>query len=466
MATTDRGLVVPDVLDPGVQWAEAVKNGLHRLADTGANAKSYNAAGDASAEDAPELQDWINDNISSGAAVSVARDGKSKLILPPGGFKVSTPLSAASLRGMGLQGQGPWVTKLYPAVNMASVLDLNGIFMSEIGGFSVHGTLQGATKVDNIIDLYWDSAGSARSTNMVTLRNIQLVDATFTTAGFRTTKTSNSPQVDLIKFYDCYVNGGWAGTGTDSQSGFHFGSGTAGNALGHYLYGCQVSKTRYGLTSQGVSFGFWGGQMTMGGGVMDRAFNISSSPLWVVIQGMRSESAKRLIQTLGWSTSTNIELDTVEYQADQMDADTFFVNILSGGSILIRNVQCFGADGGRVRLAPATAGWFLNASLDGLTIRGTDPLSALSVATINGTTEVEARGIQKSDSSNAVTDQLVGRIIGSGAGGLVRDLAGAGTPEGAITANKGSTYRRTDGGAGTSYYVKESGTGNTGWVAK
>lgn len=48
----------------------------------------------------------------------------------------------------------------------------------------------------------------------------------------------------------------------------------------------------------------------------------------------------------------------------------------------------------------------------------------------------------------------------------VMDLAGSGSPEGVITANVGSTYRRTDGGAGTSFYVKESGAGNTGWVAK
>jgi len=27
-------------------------------------------------------------------------------------------------------------------------------------------------------------------------------------------------------------------------------------------------------------------------------------------------------------------------------------------------------------------------------------------------------------------------------------------------------YTRTDGGAGTTLYVKESGTANTGWVAK
>jgi hypothetical protein len=43
---------------------------------------------------------------------------------------------------------------------------------------------------------------------------------------------------------------------------------------------------------------------------------------------------------------------------------------------------------------------------------------------------------------------------------------GVGTPEGALTAPIGSTYQRTDGGAGTSFYVKESGAGNTGWVAK
>lgn len=48
----------------------------------------------------------------------------------------------------------------------------------------------------------------------------------------------------------------------------------------------------------------------------------------------------------------------------------------------------------------------------------------------------------------------------------VFDAAGSGTPEGAVVAGIGSTFRRTDGGAGTSFYVKESGTGNTGWVAK
>ena len=43
---------------------------------------------------------------------------------------------------------------------------------------------------------------------------------------------------------------------------------------------------------------------------------------------------------------------------------------------------------------------------------------------------------------------------------------GTGSPEGVVSANIGSTYRRLDGGASTSFYVKESGTGNTGWVGK
>lgn len=53
------------------------------------------------------------------------------------------------------------------------------------------------------------------------------------------------------------------------------------------------------------------------------------------------------------------------------------------------------------------------------------------------------------------------------ANGLVSERSGSGTPEGAVTARIGSKYSRTDGGAGTSFYVKESNdAGATGWVGK
>lgn len=50
--------------------------------------------------------------------------------------------------------------------------------------------------------------------------------------------------------------------------------------------------------------------------------------------------------------------------------------------------------------------------------------------------------------------------------GTIKVLKGSGSPESVVTAPVGSIYLRTDGGASTTLYVKESGTGNTGWIAK
>lgn len=43
--------------------------------------------------------------------------------------------------------------------------------------------------------------------------------------------------------------------------------------------------------------------------------------------------------------------------------------------------------------------------------------------------------------------------------------SGSGTPEGTVTGPVGSLWMRTDGAEGTVLYAKETGTGNTGWVA-
>ena len=50
--------------------------------------------------------------------------------------------------------------------------------------------------------------------------------------------------------------------------------------------------------------------------------------------------------------------------------------------------------------------------------------------------------------------------------GLCFITSGTGSPEGALGAPVGSLFLRTDGGAGTTLYVKQSGSSNTGWVAK
>lgn len=56
-----------------------------------------------------------------------------------------------------------------------------------------------------------------------------------------------------------------------------------------------------------------------------------------------------------------------------------------------------------------------------------------------------------------------GFAVGSGA---ITITTGTGTPEGAVTAPVGSLFLRSDGGASTTLYVKQTGVGNTGWTAK
>jgi hypothetical protein len=50
--------------------------------------------------------------------------------------------------------------------------------------------------------------------------------------------------------------------------------------------------------------------------------------------------------------------------------------------------------------------------------------------------------------------------------GAVGWFQGTGSPEGVVTAPVGSFYSNKSGGAGTTFYVKESGTGNVGWIGK
>lgn len=98
-----------------------------------------------------------------------------------------------------------------------------------------------------------------------------------------------------------------------------------------------------------------------------------------------------------------------------------------------------------------------------------------------------ANVLQTDDAFKSVNDLLAGQDVYSrqgGTGQIILSQVGVlpciylgsaltqriqvctGTPEGVITASVGSLALRTDGGASTTLYVKQSGAGNTGWVAK
>lgn len=85
--------------------------------------------------------------------------------------------------------------------------------------------------------------------------------------------------------------------------------------------------------------------------------------------------------------------------------------------------------------------------------------TSVSIRTSQSGAETDRVTVTSSGHMNLVSGQF--QMAGTAA--LVR---GAGSPEGVLTAGIGTIYLRTDGGAGTAIYIKESGTGNTGWVAK
>jgi hypothetical protein len=75
------------------------------------------------------------------------------------------------------------------------------------------------------------------------------------------------------------------------------------------------------------------------------------------------------------------------------------------------------------------------------------------------------------ETTNDVKVSVGNLVIGTSGKGIslpggITWTSGSGSPEGVVTAPVGSLYSRSDGGALTSLYVKQSGSGNTGWVGK
>lgn len=64
---------------------------------------------------------------------------------------------------------------------------------------------------------------------------------------------------------------------------------------------------------------------------------------------------------------------------------------------------------------------------------------------------------------NRMLKELYENVPGDGQS--VKIFKGYGSPENVVSASIGSIYQRLDGGANTTIYAKESGTGATGWSA-
>lgn len=102
----------------------------------------------------------------------------------------------------------------------------------------------------------------------------------------------------------------------------------------------------------------------------------------------------------------------------------------------------------------------------GLAVSGANPIAnSINVAASGSTINLLASGTTVATwNSSTKAMNNYGPIGVQNTNALI--YAGNGDPQNNVTAQIGSLYLRTNGGANTTLYVKESGTGNTGWVAK
>lgn len=91
-----------------------------------------------------------------------------------------------------------------------------------------------------------------------------------------------------------------------------------------------------------------------------------------------------------------------------------------------------------------------------------DPLGV----TADSKVSLRVDGLEKAKVDTNGLEAADGKFTASLTRGTSGWYTGSGTPEGSVTAVVSSIYTRTDGGSNTTLYVKESGTGNTGWAAK
>lgn len=118
------------------------------------------------------------------------------------------------------------------------------------------------------------------------------------------------------------------------------------------------------------------------------------------------------------------------------------------------------------RLFNPSTGYWNDLHTDGnLIVPGNGALIQRGQSSANNLVHAARANADAADRWQLTAGGQVFRGLGA-TGPAVLDGIGSGTPEGVVAAPIGSTWRRTNGGAGTSFYVKETGTGTTGWVAK
>lgn len=217
-------------------------------------------------------------------------------------------------------------------------------------------------------------------------------------------------------------------------------------------------------------------------GVFNARWDFNANIALLNTTGSHIQSAWQTNAPLGNANQTHLFFDSVGSPSFRIGTNNWFklepVTLTTNRTFTLQNsdytiaginiaqtfsaLQTFSAGATFGAAINATAGSAsanaINFGTSGFGLNGTSTSVNIAVAGSNKFTIDSINGI------TMTTSISIGGNFISYAGARIQ--GGANTPEGAITAPVGSLFLRTNGGANTTLYVKESGTGNTGWVAK
>jgi hypothetical protein len=306
----------------------------------------------------------------------------------------------------------------------------------------------------------------------------------FTTEALRVLTAPNlagSPTIMTTDGAQTVTAGVWEGTAVAATKG---GTGQTGYTTGEILYASAtdvLSKRTIGSPGQ---------VLTVTGGVPVWATpGVGSSPPFTddtqIIKNLADDSKRLTFDASLITTSTNRTLTApnnngtiATFPATMATGDLpYAASASTGGRLgvggtaaLLKSSGTLPAwtnttDAGNGKMPIGNGTGFTFAVITGANNRITVTPGA---GTLNITTPQDIAATSQPQFDSILLQGLTGAgpFVQFGASGP-EIVAGAGSPEGVRAAPVGSLWLRTNGGAGTTLYVKESGgSGDTGWVAK
>lgn len=461
------------------------------------NVKSYGAVGDGITDDTTAIQAAINAAANTGATTTTHRGGI--VYLPPGRYKITSGLVITNAGGVTLQGGA------YGAILNNAAVAGPGILS---GGAKV---LEGVTTIVNdcasgaAISILGSSYTTGWSTAWIRIRDLSVQNPSTSVDGILI--DSQGASMSRIVLERVEVNGG------GKQVYITNSVGTDGSPFDVQILGCDLETgnaapstplpANYGvyIDRNGAGVCSTIRDTTIRGATFNAIYVDTSVELTIErctlessgqehIRAKGSSGIVSIVRCHMESAFQNAYWNGTSYQRSNSDANpaaAIEIGTSGSNSPIACSISGLSAnltdalsstDGahvlnlvsqwsGRLTILTTSAGPTGGTSLSQplvitngnrvyITHLGLFPSKPPTVNIFGGTAAADVLG-----GGNVGADSQPFRLGQTGQ----FLLSGTGSPEGSIAAPVGSGYLRSDGGAGTALYIKESGSGNTGWTA-